>query len=375
MNKGLLATVLLLSVLVIVPFNSLVFAQEEKVTEKVTEKITEKTVQTSPTGEKVTEKVTEQIKEPITPPTSEPIKEFTDVVQEYELKKLYEPTIGTLNSLATNLAESAVVIAGFIIVIFIGWLAGRLAQKILKGIITKWFENEKVLRALGMKKDDFKQSGWAQVHNLIPFTVKWFIWLAFFIVAIDLLDVPQATNALAQLWIWLPRIITFIILISVGFIATRIALRWMNETKPDLFGTKGSMQIVRGIVQGIIYALVFSIGLTTLGVGESIVPIIIWVVLAGVMGCAIAISTGFRHFASAWAISESLKRQGLEKGATIKVGNHEGKIVDVGITHTKIVEGETTKFIPHVLYDANIVELTKGNKTQQNESNKSEEKK
>lgn len=362
MNKG--RKEIILQVLIITgilgmsvfPSASLVFAQDgsgDKVTEKVTEKVTQK----DPLSEK------ELVKETVTEKTVEkdPVKQYTEVVQDYDLKIIYEPTLETLRTLGINLAESATLIAGFIITIFIGWIAGRFAQGVLKRVIKNWFEHPKLLKVIGMEKKDFEESGWSQVHNLIPFTVKWFIWLAFFIVAIDLLQIPQATDALTELWTWIPRIVVFIVLISVGFIASRIALKWMSDTKPELFGNEGQGQIkiAKGLVQGIIFAVIFGIGITTLGIGEDIIPILFWVILSGIMGMGIAVSIGLKHIATSWSNGEALKRLGVVKDAQISINNSKGTVVEVGLTHTKLTDGDKIKLIPNDTFNKNEITLDK----------------
>ncbi len=288
----------------------------------------------------------------------QPVAQYSveEVIDEYGVRILYEPTLEIFTSLATNLAQSATMIAGFIITIFIGWIAGTFANGALKRIIKKWFEHPKLLKLIGMNEDDFKKSGWSEVHNLIPFTVKWFVWLAFFIVAIDLLQIPQATGALTELWAWIPRIVVFIILISVGFIVSRIALKWMSDTKPDLFGKEGTVKLAKGLVQGIIFAVIFGIGITTLGVGEDIIPILFWVVLAGFMGMGIAISVGLKNTAKYWSYGESVKRD--IEGGKIQVGEHKGTVIKVGITHTKIKSDDKEILIPNETLMKNSITIT-----------------
>lgn len=281
-----------------------------------------------------------------------------EVIDQYGVRILYEPTLETFTTLGTNLAQSATLIAGFLITIFIGWLAGRFAQGVLSRVIKKWFEHPKLLQLIGMDKKAFEESSWSQVHNLIPFTVKWFVWLAFFIVAIDMLQIPQATDALTELWTWIPRIVVFIILVSVGFIISRIALKWMSDTKPELFGKEGTVQLAKALVQGIIYAIIFGIAITTLGVGEDIIPILFWVVLAGFMGMAIAIAVGLRHTAQYWSYGESVKRD--IEGGKIEVGTYKGTVVKVGVTHTKIKTDDNKEIlIPNMIFEANPITITK----------------
>ncbi len=89
----------------------------------------------------------------------EPVAEYSveEVIEQYGIRILYEPTLETFTALGTGLAQSATLIAGFLITIFIGWLAGRFASGVLKKIIKKWFEHEKLLKAIGMNKEECKE--------------------------------------------------------------------------------------------------------------------------------------------------------------------------------------------------------------------------
>lgn len=273
-----------------------------------------------------------------------------------QLDPLILPTVNTLTKLGEQVASSGVLIASFIITIVIGWIFGRVAYSVVRRVIRKLFENPKMLKALGMTEGEFNDSSWSAVHNLIPFTVKWFVWLGFFVVAIDILGVTEASQALAGLWTWLPRLITFIILISVGFISTKVAIKWMSDTKPELFGESGSVKVAKGIVQAVIFAVVFGIGITTLGIGEQIIPIIFWVVLSGIMGSVIAISVGFRNIARNWIVSESIKKDAKE-GQILKVGDYNGEILRFGITHTVLKTEKGIVLLPNEFYDSNVVEI------------------
>lgn len=281
-------------------------------------------------------------------------------VIEQSLDPLYQPTVNTLSELGISLAQSATLIAGFLIAIFIGWIAGRFVERVTRSFIKRIFEHDKVIRAMGMERKDFEKTDWSQVHKLIPFTVKWFIYIIFFVVAVDILQVPEASEALAQLYLWIPRLVTFIVLVSVGFVVVRIALKWMVDTRPALFGEKGSIVITKGIVQGIIYAVIFGIGITTLGIGSDIIPILFWVILSGIMGMGIVLSFGFRNIIKGWLLSESLKKDNLVvKDAEIKVGDFAGTVLDITNTHIKMKMGDKIILIPNARLEDTIIEITK----------------
>jgi len=189
-------------------------------------------------------------------------------------------------------------------------------------------------------------------------TLKWFVYIYAFVIAIDLLGFSEASSWLGVLWTFIPNILAFIILISVGIIGSRIALKWMEDYKPDLFGKEGKMQILKSLVNAIIFAFIFGIGITQLGIGEDIIPILFWTILAGTMGIFIAIAVGLKDIAKAWAIGEGLKHSGVADGAKIKIGGAEGTVKH-GINYMKLQTGNTVKLIPYKKIADQEIEVTK----------------
>jgi len=206
------------------------------------------------------------------------------------------------------------------------------------------FNSESVQRIFKILKDaggikegeKYETAGWGQISDLIPMTAKWFTWIYSFVIAIDLLGFTEASNWLGVLWTYIPNIVAFIILIVVGIIGTRVVLQWMEKYNSDLFGKEGKMQFVKSLVTVIIYALIFGIGITQLGVGIEIIPILYWVILAGLMGVLVAGSTGFREVFRSWSYGEGLKHSGLGVGDKIRIDGREGVIRRIGVTHTTI---------------------------------------
>lgn len=246
-------------------------------------------------------------------------------------------------SWASIIAENTINVLSFFIVLIVTWFVGRAVNAILARFLKKIFKSKELEKAdLNKVKE-----GWTQVTSLIPFTAKWFVYIYGFVIAIDLLGFTQASQWLGVLWTYIPNIIAFIILIVVGIIGSRIALKWMEEYKPELFGQDGKAKFMKAIVNAIIYALIFGIGITQLGIGEDIIPIIYWTVIAGIMGIAIACAVGLRHIVTTWSYGEALKNQGLIENSKIKFGNVEGIVISTGITHTKIKVAEEVKLIPN----------------------------
>jgi len=256
-----------------------------------------------------------------------------------------------LSSWGSIIAQNTVNVLSFFIVLIAAYFIGRAVNAILKKFLTKIFKRKEFKK---VKLGD-SENGLSQITNLIPFTAKWFVYIYGFVIAIDLLGFSQASDWLGVLWTYIPNITAFIIIIVIGIVGSRIALRWMEEYNPELFGKGGKAQFMKVIVNAIIYSLIFGVGITQLGVGEEIIPILYWTIIAGIMGMGIAGAVGLRHVVTTWSYGEALKNQGLIEGKKVKFGSVEGTIMGTGLTHTKIKVGKEIKLIPNSkLHDEEI---------------------
>jgi len=286
----------------------------------------------------------------------DPISEFIDVEN---LDPFYLFWYNLLESWGQLIANNLVNFLSFLIVVGVGYFIGQAVFKVSRKVLRGVFKSKKLQTLGGIKEgEDVESSGWGQVTNLIPVTLKWFVYIYAFVIAIDLLGFSEASSWLGVLWTFIPNILAFIILISVGIIGSRIALKWMEDYKPDLFGKEGKMQILKSLVNAIIFAFIFGIGITQLGIGEDIIPILFWTILAGTMGIFIAIAVGLKDIAKAWAIGEGLKHSGVADGAKIKMAGVEGTVKH-GINYMKIQTGNTVKLIPYKKVADQEIEVTK----------------
>jgi len=264
----------------------------------------------------------------------DPINEFTLVDEQ---NPFYQFWINLFQGWGQAIAVNTVGVLSAVIVLGIGYFAGRGVQFALRRFLKKLFSHKILKDAGGIKEGEkYETAGWGQISDLIPMTAKWFTWIYSFVIAIDLLGFTEASNWLGVLWTYIPNIVAFIILIVVGIIGTRVVLQWMEKYNSDLFGKEGKMQFVKSLVTVIIYALIFGIGITQLGVGIEIIPILYWVILAGLMGVLVAGSTGFREVFRSWSYGEGLKHSGLGVGDKIRIDGREGVIRRIGVTHTTI---------------------------------------
>jgi hypothetical protein len=259
-----------------------------------------------------------------------------DMISVEELDVLYRPTIDTLSQLGTTVADGFLSFLSFAFALLVGLVIGKGVGKGLTRVIKKLFQNEKLLKAMDLDREEFEKSNWYKIHELIPLTVRWFIYITAFVIGFGFLGIPEASTLMAQFSAWVPRVILFLVSIIIAFVIVRLALKWMDDIKPAMLGDEATAKIIKGIISGIIYAFIFAIGLTTLGIGEQIIPIFYWVIPAGIMGILIAIAVGARRTAGWLVVAESIKRLGVKEHATIKISGDEAEVIQIGISHIKL---------------------------------------
>ena len=281
----------------------------------------------------------------------------------------YKPTQDALTTLFTTGAESGVGIVGALIVLIIGYFVGIGIQKAVRFFIKKTLSNKFMKDKLGVDEATMKDEGWYHVTNLIPPTIKWFIWIFFFVTAIDLLGFTQASEALSVLWVYIPNIIAFVITIAIGTIAITYIMKWAS-TRVDIFGEKEEVTLQKTLVKGILYTIVFSIAITQLGVGQDIIPIIIWLVLGGIMATiVVSAGIGLKDFVPQLVRNKSLSDLGVKKGVKIEIEKLSGttsgdkkktkyEIIEIGLTHTKVKEEDVVKIIPNSTWQEYSFNLT-----------------
>jgi len=265
------------------------------------------------------------------------------------LEDIYLPATEALTTFAISIAESIPKIIGAVILLIIGLIAGKIigsaVQKISKKIIQK---------SEGKKGADsttiVEIPGKLDSARLISSTVRWFIYLFFIVAAVNALEFEQLTVALTDLWLWVPNLLAFVLIIIIGLIIVNFVSKWIDQEliQRDLGGSK---YIITG-VKVVIYGIIFAVALTQLGIGEDIIPILVssfsWSISIAI-GAAIAIGLGFalKDIIPSMIGFAANKRLGLKEGQKVKIGDITGTITAIEALHIVVTdEKKETIIIP-----------------------------
>jgi len=253
------------------------------------------------------------------------------------IEDFYQPGLEALTAFATSVAQAAPKIIAATILLIIGLITGKVIGKVVTKTASKILKKVKIQGEVNQKDDFVAQSTDSKDSSkLIGASVRWFVYLFFIIAAINALEFDQLSTALTDLWLWVPNLLAFILIVVIGLIIANFIGKWLDQEliKSDL---GGSRYIATG-VKVVIYATIFAVGLTQLGIGEQIIPILVsafsWSIAVGI-GAALAVGLGFalKDILPA-AINSAVKQRSILKvGQKIKIGEEVGTITSVELLH------------------------------------------
>lgn len=254
--------------------------------------------------------------------------------QEDFVKGIYSPTSDALNAFAVSVANSMPKIIAAVILLIIGFVVGkiigRIVTKVTRNILQKTrqqSQDSQILEGISEKFDSVR---------LISATIRWFVYLFFIVAAVNALQFEQLTGALTNLWLWVPNLLAFVLIIVIGSIVVNFVTKWVEHQL--LEHHIGSPKPITAIIKAVIYGIVFAVGFTQLGIGESIIPILVsafsWSVAIAV-GAAVAIGLGFalKDIIPASIIGASNQRYILKTGQKVRIGDLSGTVTSTHLLH------------------------------------------
>jgi len=253
---------------------------------------------------------------------------------------LLGPTANALTTFFEQVAESLPKIIAAIVLLVIGWIIATVIAKVIQKVAAL------ALKTINKDEDENADDALTQVTSskgsakLISTVIKWFVFLFFVMAAVNALEFEQLTVAMTNLWLWIPNLLAFILIIILGMLLAKFVGKWVeHEIQENNYGNPKYFVLA---VQVIIYAIIFAIALTQLGVGRDVISILVsayaWSIAGGI-GAAIAIGLGFalKEVFPAIINSQSKKRSILKIGQKVLIGDELGTVTAVELLHIILV--------------------------------------
>lgn len=204
-----------------------------------------------------------------------------------------------LNSAVAALPE----IVGAVLILAIGWIAGRLIGGIVSGAVNRMGMDRRVLDTpLGNIMGGSKHS----VSRTLGKIAKWFIYALAILAAANLLAIPTLSQWISAALTYLPTFVAGLLIILVGFVLADFIGDMIQRTEAAT-RTRYTKWFADG-VRMFLYFTVLVIGLDTIGIDVTLLYIfaraLSWGLAAGI---ALAIGIGFGWGAKDY-IAENMDR-------------------------------------------------------------------
>src|SRR3970282_705882 len=152
---------------------------------------------------------------------------------------------------AISVAESLPKIIAATILLIIGFIAGKIVGRVTTNAVTN------ILQKTSQKNQELHLAeevyGKIKSVKLIASAIRWFVYLFFIVAAVNALQFEQLSTALTSLWLWVPNLLAFVLIIVIGSIVVSYVSKWIEH---QLFDHHiASPRIIIGIIKAVIYGI------------------------------------------------------------------------------------------------------------------------
>ena len=256
---------------------------------------------------------------------------FAAVIQQAGLQSFMEPITNSLNQFATTIAQAAPKIVAALILLGIGLLIGRIIGWIVRKVAEK-MNLDRYWNKTGIG-ESVSKAGW-NLTRIISVAARWFVYLFFISAAVNVLEFTQLSEAINDVWLWIPNVVAFIIILVIGALIADFVGKWMLRELPAR-GVVGGKAIAL-VATGILYAIVLVVATTQLQIGEavlnSVISALIWGMAAAIaIGVGVGLAYGLREAFPAMIRGTTQIQPTLKQGQKVTIGGAtKGTVQEAG---------------------------------------------
>jgi hypothetical protein len=242
------------------------------------------------------------------------------MLQQAAAQSIIEPITNALNQFVTTIAQAAPKIVAALILLGIGLLVGRIIGWVVKKVAQK-MNLDRYWNRTGIG-ESVTRAGW-NLTRIISVAARWFVYLFFISAAVNVLEFTQLSQAINDVWLWIPNVVAFIIILVIGALIADFVGRWMQRELPTR-GVVGGKAIAL-VATGILYAIVLVVATAQLQIGEailnSVISALIWGMAAAIaIGVGVGLAYGLREAFPAMIRGTTQIQPTLKQGQRVTIG-------------------------------------------------------
>ncbi len=253
------------------------------------------------------------------------------------------------HNMAVQVLEHLPRVVTAVVVLVIGWLIARLLRLLIVRAISR-------LDQLWHRFTSKQGLGHLQPHQpptrIVGELVFWLLMLVFITLATEILGLDIFGTWLREILAYLPLAVGGLLIVLVGFVVSSLA-RELVSTAASSAGLSHSDMLGR-TTQIIILFIAIIIGIDQIGFEIAFLSIIAGIVLATTLGgIALAFGLGARTHVSNIIAANQL-RSLYAIGDKVRIGDIEGRIIDIAISRIIIETDAGSVDVPAKLFDEEV---------------------
>jgi hypothetical protein len=260
----------------------------------------------------------------------------------------------SITQMLTRLVNFLPSMLGAIALLLIGWVSARLLRKLA---IRLSLGLDRMMDRLHRRKGLTRAHVPSASAQIIGSVVFWVVILVFLTAATQLLGLAVFSTWLRRVVEYLPTLIAGGLIVLAGFVVSALARDMVVAAAPV---AENQRLLLGRIVQGIILASATVIGAQQIGIDVTFLVIIAAVIAVTLFGgVALAVSLGARTFVSN-LIGAHYLRQSYQIGQIVRVGEHQGKILDLTPTVLVLETTDGRVTVPAKVFNEQAIVLLIG---------------
>lgn len=235
-------------------------------------------------------------------------------------------------------------IIGAIALLILGWLIARLLRAVTWRAAR--LLDKAISRLVGPGAERLRMGTASRILGNVVF---WIVLLFFATAATEVLGLAPFTNWLSRFVAYLPTLAAGILIIVVGYAVSRIVADLVRTTAPGF--TPAQRIALARVAQVTIIAGTVLVGADQIGIKVTFLVVFVAAIAASVVG-GVALSVGFgaRDYV-ANLIGAHYLREAVPVGQVLRIGEVEGRVVDVTATALILDTSEGRVNVPARVYN------------------------
>lgn len=209
-------------------------------------------------------------------------------------------------------------LVGAIIILVIGWiLAGLIAKLVRKALETVGFERAAERAGIsGFVRKSGAGEEWT-ASRVVAEIVKWFIRLIFLQAAASVLGMPQLTEIINAILLWLPNLVVALVIVVIGALIAKVVAGIVRGSTAEM--GLGNSDLIAAIARYAIIAFAVVAAVNQLGIAPTVVNTL-FIATIGAIAAALALAFGLGGRDVAAEMTRDWYAKGQEAGE--KVGRY-----------------------------------------------------